>query len=61
MLRKRAETPKLTELTPFIRKEATQVLDLRREAGKSLWRRSSFLKVFQETLSRDNIKNTWVG
>lgn len=28
---------------------------------ESLWRSSSFLKVFKETLSRDNIKNAWVG
>lgn len=58
--KERAETPKLTELTPFIRKEATQVLVLSEEAGKRLWRRSSFLKVFKETLSRENIKNAWV-
>lgn len=58
--KERAETPKLTELTPFIRKEATQVLVLSEEARKSLWRSSSFLKVFKETLSRENTKNAWV-
>lgn len=37
MLRERAETPKLTGLTPFIRKEATQVLDLRGEGRKKVF------------------------